>query len=1126
MKFLQILTFYEKTLADFYARKPHLAKIGFDEQMAGLTNDAGGAHIIAPYMGKSGYDAQVVIANCEPAQKQWAREHDIGVEHAEKNWMPGIAQKQVEFFKPDILYLSDPLTFDSHFIRSLSWKPSLICGWRASSIPANTDWTTFDLILSNVRGCLSQALERGAKTSEYFHPGFPETMAEAVKDTPHTHDLVFAGGLQDWCHKGRRTCLLAAGKAPLGFGPNFSIAYYLNIVPQELETLPAGIAMYSHAPKFGLNMYKTLKSGRMVLNPVCDALGEDTDHVNMRHFETTGVGAFMLTNHHQHILEYFKQGVEIETFQDTKELVEKIHYYLEHSEERKAIARRGQERCLRDYSISQRAAEFHKIIQKKILKKKSPASHKPRSSIGTAYKSSEQSLSRQEPELKITETKDSDNFPAQKFPGVTFGRKAEELKILHLNTYDFGGAAKAAFRLFDGLRKSGHPSKMLVRKKQSSDPDVISLEDIRSMLPHKKTDSHLLPYQKQSDPDYYFFDRNISLDEDISSIPKLLHFQPDIIIVHWISSFVNTQDLFFLQKNTNAPIIYNLLDMGAMTGGCHYAWKCEGYLNQCGNCPALHSDSPDDFSHQNLALKKHFLQNMDISCVAATEWLFRQAKSSALFGNRTIKKILLGVDPQIFRPVSKEYARKKLNLPTEKKILFFGAESFEQRRKGMSFFLKSLEHLSKMQWISPRDTLLLSLGKKPPEQIVKSGLFPVAHADYISDRDDLLACFYQAADVFVCPSVEDSGPLMINEAVMCGTPVVSFEMGVALDLVHTGKTGYLAPSENSEELAKGISSVLNASSEMLQILQNNCHTLALRLFTSNIQVQNFEAFFKEITLNSPVGSEKEELKEDKETHITKSSQGFTKSSPKLLNLGCGTRIHPEWINVDFISRGSGVIEHDLRKGLPFESEEFDAAYHSHLLERLSKNEGKHLIQECYRVLKSGGVLRVAVPDLENIVREYLKWLDLAEKGVIGAEDNYDWILLELFDQIVRNVSGGEMGQFLSCPNIPNRDYVMERIGEEFLPAPESARSSISLETSSENRNLSFDEIGKFRMGGEVHQYMYDRFSLSRLLTAAGFHEIQVKSAEESNIPYFSKYGMDFFHGKPRGKSSLFMEGRK
>ncbi len=119
-----------------------------------------------------------------------------------------------------------------------------------------------------------------------------------------------------------------------------------------------------------------------------------------------------------------------------------------------------------------------------------------------------------------------------------------------------------------------------------------------------------------------------------------------------------------------------------------------------------------------------------------------------------------------------------------------------------------------------------------------------------------------------------------------------------------------------------------------------------------------------------------------------------------------------------------------------------------------------------------------------------------------------------------------MGQFLSCPNIPNRDYVMERIGEEFLPAPESARSSISLETSSENRNLSFDEIGKFRMGGEVHQYMYDRFSLSRLLTAAGFHEIQVKSAEESNIPYFSKYGMDFFHGKPRGKSSLFMEGRK
>jgi len=103
-------------------------------------------------------------------------------------------------------------------------------------------------------------------------------------------------------------------------------------------------------------------------------LGEDTEHVNMRHFEITGVGSFMLTNHHQHIFEYFKPGSEIETFRDTKELIDKIDYYLAHPEEREAIARRGQERCLRDYSMEKRAKAFDQIIRKHLALKSTPSS--------------------------------------------------------------------------------------------------------------------------------------------------------------------------------------------------------------------------------------------------------------------------------------------------------------------------------------------------------------------------------------------------------------------------------------------------------------------------------------------------------------------------------------------------------------------------------------------------------------------------------------------------------------------------------------------------------------------------------------------------------------------------------
>lgn len=164
-----------------------------------------------------------------------------------------------------------------------------------------------------------------------------------------------------------------------------------------------------------------------------------------------------------------------------------------------------------------------------------------------------------------------------------------------------------------------------------------------------------------------------------------------------------------------------------------------------------------------------------------------------------------------------------------------------------------------------------------------------------------------------------------------------------------------------------------------------------------------------------------------------------------------------------------------------------------------------------------------IPDLENIAREYLKWLELAESGRDKAEANYDWILLELLDQMARNYSGGEMGEYLSRSDLPNRDYVTERIGEEYFPT-RSLGTNTSIKR--EKTTPSFHDIGKFRMGGEVHQWMYDHFSLRRLLKEAGFSEIQRRSAQESEIPGFSNYGLDLHLGKPRGNSSLFMESKK
>ncbi|MGB3309790.1 MAG: glycosyltransferase [Nodosilinea sp.] len=252
---------------------------------------------------------------------------------------------------------------------------------------------------------------------------------------------------------------------------------------------------------------------------------------------------------------------------------------------------------------------------------------------------------------------------------------------------------------------------------------------------------------------------------------------------------------------------------------------------------------------------------------------------------------------------------------------------------------------------------------------------------------------------------------------------------------------------------------------------------------------------------------------------------------RYLNLGCGNHFHPDWVNIDFQSTRTDVIAHDLRKPVPFADETFDAVYHSHLLEHFSRSEAKPFLQECLRVLRPGGVLRVVVPDLEQIAREYLRILEETENDSENTPHDYDWILLEMYDQAVRHQSGGDMAKYLSKDQIPNEDYVIKRFGYEGQTLIESLKGK-NLDNSqnraiSENTDEAALAIGRFRLGGEVHQWMYDRYSLGRLLRESGFKDIQACAAAESSIGNFSEYHLDVLDsGQIRKPDSLFMEAKK
>lgn len=276
-----------------------------------------------------------------------------------------------------------------------------------------------------------------------------------------------------------------------------------------------------------------------------------------------------------------------------------------------------------------------------------------------------------------------------------------------------------------------------------------------------------------------------------------------------------------------------------------------------------------------------------------------------------------------------------------------------------------------------------------------------------------------------------------------------------------------------------------------------------------------------------------------------------------LNLGCGTTFHKDWTNVDFQSTGEGVIAHNLVEGVPFENDRFRVVYHSHVLEHFARHEAERFMAECYRVLKPGGVLRVVIPDLEQIARCYISQLEKALQGDKDAEKNYDWMMLEMYDQVARDREGGEMLEYLKRLDI-DEDFVYKRIGDEgrklrkmLLSAPDKAEHESVIMRSSrtarkrnlleklfrrrkrkkKHQRLTDDDIrclqiGRFRKSGEIHQWMYDRFSLGRLLKMSGFRDSQIMTSESSLIPGWAAFNLDGVDGRVRKPDSLFMEAVK
>jgi glycosyltransferase involved in cell wall biosynthesis len=294
--------------------------------------------------------------------------------------------------------------------------------------------------------------------------------------------------------------------------------------------------------------------------------------------------------------------------------------------------------------------------------------------------------------------------------------------------------------------------------------------------------------------------------EDIGENPLVR--EADIIHLHWINAgFLSLKSLETL-LNLGKPVVWTFHDMWPITGGCHYALDCTGYMRSCGQCPYLKSPGKGDLSNRIWAKKKELFSKGNFTVITPSKWLKECVRSSSLLQGLDAHAIHNPIDSFIFQPAEREQACRSLELDPAKKYILFGAATVKNVMKGYSYFTAAIQLLSAE--VNPDQVEILLFGKSKGDE---AEAFPLRTRNIaFVHSEEKLAELYSVAHLFVIPSLQDNLPNTILESMLCGTPVVGFKTGGIPEMIDHKRNGYMAGFKSSADLAKGMLWILNSES--------------------------------------------------------------------------------------------------------------------------------------------------------------------------------------------------------------------------------------------------------------------------------------------------------------------------
>ena len=375
------------------------------------------------------------------------------------------------------------------------------------------------------------------------------------------------------------------------------------------------------------------------------------------------------------------------------------------------------------------------------------------------------------------------------------------MRVLIVNTSEcVGGAAIAASRLMQALKKNGVKAKMLVRDKQTDHLTVMPVGSSWTK-PFKFLWERMCIFMANGFKRQGLFLVDIANSGfDIVEHPEFQ--RAEVVHLHWINQGFLSLPTMERVLRSGKKVVVTMHDQWFFTGVCHYSGECEKYKTLCRDCDLMRGGVLGDLAQRVFRQKLRIYSDARITFVGCSQWMADLARESRLTQGHRVVSIPNAINTDLFCPCDKGQTRQELGLPQDKHLLLFGCQRITDERKGFRFLVEALQLIGKRDAQYAERIMLVVVGGEA-ENVRRMVPFDMISVDYVSDPNRMVK-LYNAVDFYVTPSLQDNLPNTIMEAMACGIPCVGFDVGGIPEMIDHRTNGYVANYQDAHDFADGI----------------------------------------------------------------------------------------------------------------------------------------------------------------------------------------------------------------------------------------------------------------------------------------------------------------------------------